>query len=68
GLNHVRLHDLRHSFASHAASMSETLPMIAKLIGHTSIAMTARYAHLDDTDVLEACERVGAVIARAMEK
>lgn len=66
GLNHVRMHDLRHSFASHAASMSETLPMIAKLMGHANTAMTARYAHLDDADVLEVCERIGAVISRAM--
>jgi len=60
GLGHVRLHDLRHSFASRAASMSETLPMIAKLLGHADIKMTARYAHLDDAAVLEACERIGA--------
>lgn len=66
GLSHVRMHDLRHSFASHAASMSETLPMIAKLMGHANTAMTARYAHLDDADVLEVCERIGAVISRAM--
>lgn len=66
GLNHVRMHDLRHSFASHAASMSETLPMIARLMGHCNIAMTARYAHLDDADMLEVCERIGALISRAM--
>jgi integrase len=66
GLNHVRMHDLRHSFASHAASMSETLPMIARLMGHCNTAMTARYAHLDDADVLEVCERIGALISRAM--
>lgn len=66
GLSHVRMHDLRHSFASHAASMSETLPMIAKLMGHANTAMTARYAHLDDADVLEVCERIGAVISRAL--
>ncbi|KAH2842309.1 hypothetical protein KXW36_000676, partial [Aspergillus fumigatus] len=62
GLNHVRLHDLRHNFASHAASMSETLPMIAKLLGHADIKMTARYAHLDDASVMEACEAIGAAL------
>lgn len=62
-LEHVRLHDLRHSFASRAAAMSETLPMIAKLLGHTDIKMTARYAHLDDASVVEACERVGDLLA-----
>ncbi|WCT79258.1 tyrosine-type recombinase/integrase [Novosphingobium humi] len=62
GLDHVRLHDLRHNFASHAASMSETLPMIAKLLGHADIKMAARYAHLDDASVLEACEAIGAAL------
>jgi integrase len=62
GLGHVRLHDLRHSYASRAASMSETLPMIAKLLGHSDIKMTARYAHLDDASVVEACERVAEVL------
>ncbi len=62
GLPGVRLHDLRHSFASHAASMSETLPMIGKLLGHAKIASTARYSHLDDGAVLETAERVGALI------
>lgn len=61
-LDHVRLHDLRHNFASHAASMSETLPIIAKLLGHADIKMTARYAHLDDASVLEACETIGAAL------
>jgi integrase len=63
GLGHVRLHDLRHSFASRAASISETLPMIAKLLGHADIKMTARYAHLDDASVLDACEQTGKILA-----
>lgn len=66
GLPGVRLHDLRHSFASHAAARSETLPMIGRLLGHAKIASTARYAHLDDGHVLEAAERTGIVIAAAM--
>jgi len=41
----VRLHDLRHSFASHAAARSETLPMIGKLLGHSRLQTTSRYAH-----------------------
>lgn len=61
-LDHVRLHDLRHNFASHAASMSETLPMIAKLLGRADIKMTARYAHLDDASVMETCEAIGAAL------
>lgn len=64
----VRLHDLRHSFASYAARHSETLPMIGKLLGHTKIDSTARYAHLDDSTTLENSERIGARIAHSMGK
>ena len=66
GLYDLRIHDLRHSFASHAAARSETLPMIGKLLGHSDVTSTARYAHLDDGPVLEAAERVGGLIERAM--
>lgn len=68
GLPGVRLHDLRHSFASHAAARSETLPMIGRLLGHAKLASTSRYAHLDDGHVLEAAERVGALIEQAMAR
>ncbi len=66
GLLGVRLHDLRHSFASHAAARSETLPMISKLLGHARLQSTSRYAHLDDTPLLDAAERIGNLIAEAM--
>ena len=46
GLDGVRLHDLRHSFASRALAMGESLSMIGKLLGHTQVQTTARYAHL----------------------
>ena len=46
GLDDVRLHDLRHSFASRALALGESLPMIGKLLGHSQIQTTARYAHL----------------------
>lgn len=62
----VRIHDLRHSFASFAAMKSETLPMIGKLLGHAKIGSTARYAHVDDASVLSACERIGALIEERM--
>ena len=42
----VRIHDLRHSFASRALALGEGLPMIGKLLGHTQVQTTARYAHL----------------------
>lgn len=59
GLPGVRLHDLRHTFASHAAARTETLPMIGKLLGHATVQSTARYAHLDDLHLLGAANRIG---------
>ena len=66
GLPGVRIHDLRHSFASHAAAHSETLPMIGKLLGHADVRTTTRYAHLDDGHVIEAAQRIGDQIERSM--
>ena len=65
-LGKLRVHDLRHTFASHAAMNKETLPMIGRLLGHASPTSTARYAHLDDEHVLDAAEQVGAAIERMM--
>lgn len=62
GLHRVRLHDLRHTFASHAAMNKETLPMIGRLLGHTNPQSTARYAHLDEEHVLDAAEKIGSAI------
>jgi integrase len=66
GLADVRLHDLRHSFASVAVGLGEGLPMIGKLLGHTQTQTTARYAHLAADPVKAATERVGAAIAGMM--
>ena len=63
GLEGVRLHDLRHSYASRALALGEGLPMIAKLLGHAHLETTARYAHLARDSVHEAAERVSASIA-----
>ncbi|WP_422343431.1 tyrosine-type recombinase/integrase [Parasphingorhabdus sp.] len=63
GLKDARLHDLRHNYASYAARESETLPMIGKLLGHSAINSTQRYAHLDDVTLLRSIERIGNVIA-----
>ena len=57
------VHDLRHSFASRALALSETLPKIAKLLGHAHVETTARYAHLARDSVHEAAERVAQSIA-----
>lgn len=66
GLSQVCLHDLRHTFASHAAMSKETLPMIGRLLGHRNPQSTSRYAHLDDEHVLDAAEQIGAAIERMM--
>jgi integrase len=48
GLSDVRIHDLRHSFASIAVASGLTLPLIGKLLSHAKSAITERYAHLAD--------------------
>ena len=67
GLQGVRLHDLRHSFASVGAGASMGLPIIGKLLGHSQAATTARYAHLDADPLRRAVDTIGATIAAAME-
>jgi len=64
GLEDVRLHDLRHSFASVAAASGASLQMIGKLLGHTRPQTTARYAHLAEDPTRELNDKVGQVIAR----
>ena len=66
GLRDFRLHDLRHTFASHAAMRRESLPMIGKLLGHRCVKSTARYAHLDDAHLLDAAEEIGQAIDRSL--
>ena len=58
GLEDMRLHDCRHSFASRALALGESLPMIGRLLGHSQVATTARYAHLARDSVHEAARRV----------
>ena len=65
-LEGVRIHDLRHSFASVAASGGQSLVVIGKMLGHSQPATTARYAHLADDPVKAASDAVGARIAAAM--
>ena len=61
-LDDVRLHDLRHSFASRALALGESLPVIAKLLGHSQLRSAARYAHLGGDAVKEAAARVADAI------
>jgi integrase len=66
GLEGVRLHDLRHSFASFGAGAGLGLPIIGALLGHTQAATTARYAHLAADPLKQANDLIGARIAAAM--
>ena len=63
GIEDVRLHDLRHTFASQAAMQGIPLPVVARLLGHAQVQMTLRYAHVSDRDVEAAAERIGGVMA-----
>jgi integrase len=67
GLEGVRLHDLRHTYASFGAGSGLGLPIIGKLLGHSQPATTARYAHLDNDPVRRAAETTGGRIAAALE-
>ena len=62
GIEDVRLHDLRHTFASHAVMLGVPLPTVARLLGHRQVSMTLRYAHVADRDVEAAAERIGTAI------
>jgi len=66
GLEDVRIHDLRHNFASFGAGGGMGLPIIGKLLGHTQAATTQRYAHLDNDPLRRASNAIGAAIAAAM--
>ena len=61
----VRIHDLRHTYASVLASAGLSLPVIGALLGHTQPGTTARYAHLFDDPLRAATERVGAIVTGA---
>lgn len=65
-LESLRLHDLRHAFASVAATSGMGLPIIGKMLGHTQPQTTARYAHLADDPVKVAAASVAEKIASAM--
>lgn len=64
GLEDVRLHDLRHTFASHIVSAGVSLPIVGQLMGHTQAATTARYAHLAIEPLRAASDAFGRKLRR----
>jgi integrase len=64
----VRIHDLRHGFASVLAGAGQSLPIIGALLGHTQTQTTARYSHLQDDPVRTAANLAGNIIMEAVRK
>ena len=63
----VRIHDLRHTFASVGAGGGVGLPLIGGILGHRQASTTQRYAHLADTPLRAAADFIGAEIAASLE-
>lgn len=64
-LSGVRMHDLRHSYASHAARLALPLPVSQKLLGHSRLESTARYTHFNDEHLFEVAHRISELIDHA---
>jgi site-specific recombinase XerD len=64
-LQGVRIHDLRHSFASHLVSSGVSLPVVGKLLGHTQASTTQRYAHLADNPQRDAANLFPTILPTA---
>jgi integrase len=65
-LEGVRIHDLRHTYASNAVSSGMAIQMVGRLLGHTQLQTTMRYAHLADDPVREAAEENAAALDAAL--
>ena len=66
GLEEVRIHDLRHTYASNALASGLPIEMVGKLLGHSNIQTTARYAHLADQAIRDAAVQVSTGLSDAM--
>lgn len=66
GLDDVRLHDLRHTWASHAVAAGGSLPMIGRQLGHAQSQTTQRYAHLADDPVRKLSQQTSTALAQAL--
>jgi len=62
----VRIHDLRHTFASYAVLEGYPLPMVSKLLGHRRLSSTLRYAHVDDVQVSKSAQLMGDTISELL--
>ena len=68
GLTDLRLHDLRHTHASHLVSSGLSLSIVGKLLGHTQASTTQRYAHLADEPLRQAAELFGNKLEKITSK
>jgi integrase len=68
GLPHLRMHDLRHQYASFLVNSGRTLYEVQQILGHSSPLVTQRYAHLSTKAMQEAADTAGDIIADAMAK
>lgn len=66
GIEHTRIHDLRHSFASLAVNAGVSLYTVQEMLGHSSAAMTQRYAHLANATMRSASQKVGDAVSAAI--
>ncbi len=65
-LEHVRIHDLRHTYASNAVMQGVNIVVVGRLLGHTQIQTTMRYAHLADKPVRDAAAQVAGSLGKAL--
>ncbi len=66
GIEDCRLHDLRHTHASQVVMSGIPVPVVSRLLGHSNVEMTMRYAHLGDREIEKAAERIGNHLAELM--
>jgi integrase len=64
----VRIHDLRHSYASHLVSNGVSLQIVGKLLGHTQVSTTMRYAHLQDETLRDATNQFGDIFTATKKR
>ena len=68
GIEDVRIHDLRHTVASIAVGQGANLPIIGRLLGHSQVQTTQRYAHVDVDPALAVADKLGETIASSLNK